>query len=83
MAPVERRIDPDDGTAYTWEEFSDYYRGKYKKKAIEAYWEECKVAGKKKGKKKDRIGIRTYLDSVSNERHPSCPVLPPNLRAKT
>jgi len=45
---TERRIDPDDGVAYTWEDFSAYYTGKYKKKAIEAYWEECEV---KKGKK--------------------------------
>ncbi|CAJ1349297.1 unnamed protein product [Effrenium voratum] len=40
---AERRIDPEDGVAYTWEEFSAYYSGKYKKKAVEAYWEECEV----------------------------------------
>ncbi|CAJ1349299.1 unnamed protein product [Effrenium voratum] len=40
---AERRIDPEDGAAYTWEEFSAYYSGKYKKKAVEAYWEECEV----------------------------------------
>jgi 2-dehydro-3-deoxyphosphogluconate aldolase/(4S)-4-hydroxy-2-oxoglutarate aldolase len=43
----EKRVDPEDGSAYTWEEFSEYYAGKYKKKAIEAYWEELKLVGKK------------------------------------
>jgi len=42
MAP-ERRIDPEDGVAYTYDELSEYYKGKFKKKAIEGYWEECKV----------------------------------------
>jgi malate dehydrogenase len=46
--PVERRIDPTDGSAYTWEEFSEFYTGQYKKKEIAAYWEECTVL--KKGK---------------------------------
>jgi len=45
----ERRIDPEDGLVYTWEEFSEYYAGKFKKKAVAAYWEECEV---KKSKKK-------------------------------
>jgi len=48
---AEKRVDPDDGTAYTWEELAAYYKGKYNKKAIEAYWEECEPAKKKKGKK--------------------------------
>ena len=39
---ADRRVDPDDGAAYTWEEFSTYYKGKYKKKAVEEYWGECK-----------------------------------------
>jgi hypothetical protein len=50
MAP-EKRVDPDDGSAYTWEELSAYYKGKYKKKEIDAYWETCKPAKGKKGKK--------------------------------
>jgi len=50
---AERRIDPEDGTAYTWEEFSEYYAGKFKKKAVAAYWEECEV---KKSKKKKGDG---------------------------
>lgn len=52
--PAEKRIDPDDGEAYTWEALSAFYKGKFKKKAIEEYWEyTCKpVKGKKGGKAK-------------------------------
>mmetsp|Transcript_92948 Transcript_92948/g.240096 ORF Transcript_92948/g.240096 Transcript_92948/m.240096 type:complete len:634 (-) Transcript_92948:176-2077(-) len=50
MAAQERRVDPTDGVAYTWDELSAYYKGTYKKKALEAYWEnECTPV--KKGKK--------------------------------
>jgi malate dehydrogenase len=45
--PVEKRIDPEDGEAYTWEELSAYYAGKYKKKALADYWEDLKVAKSK------------------------------------
>lgn len=39
----ERRIDPEDGGSYTHEELHNYYKGKYKKKAIEEYWRKsCK-----------------------------------------
>lgn len=49
----EKRIDPDDGGKYTYEEMAAYYKGKYKKAAIAAYWEECKpVKGKAKAKGK-------------------------------
>lgn len=36
----ERRVDPSDGTAYTFEELAWFYKGKYKKNVIETYWEE-------------------------------------------
>jgi len=49
MPAAEKRIDAEDGTAYTFEELAEYYKGKYKKKVIEAYWDDCKPA-KKKGK---------------------------------
>lgn len=48
---TEKRIDSEDNIAYTWEELSAYYKGKYGKKAIASYWEECKpvkVRNKKK-----------------------------------
>lgn len=48
---TERRTDPEDGTAYTWEDLSAYYTGKYSKKAIAAYWDECSPVKGKGGKK--------------------------------
>ncbi|CAE8666689.1 unnamed protein product, partial [Polarella glacialis] len=50
MVVGERRIDQEDGVAYTWEEFETFYKKKYKAKALAAYWEECEIKGKK-GKK--------------------------------
>jgi len=55
MAPVEKRIDSDDGEAYTWEELSAYYKGKYKKHEIASYWDgmtAAKAKGEAKGKAK-------------------------------
>jgi len=49
--PSEKRTDPDDGVAYTFDELLDFYKGKYKKKALQEYWDnECKPT-KRKGKK--------------------------------
>lgn len=45
-----KRIDPEDGCAYTYEELAQYYKGKYKKNAIAAYWEELSPAKGKKNK---------------------------------
>jgi hypothetical protein len=49
---MEKRIDPDDGKAYTWEEFSAFYKGTYAAKKIEAYWDSCAVKGNAKAKAK-------------------------------
>ncbi|CAE8635030.1 unnamed protein product, partial [Polarella glacialis] len=54
MAP-ERRIDPEDEKAYTWDEFEAFYSKKYKAKALAAYWEDCEIKSKKpKGKGKGK-----------------------------
>eukprot|EP00971_Amphidinium_carterae_P272474 5408192-Amphidinium_carterae.1 len=46
----EKRIDPEDGKAYAYEELLAYYKGKYKKTEIASYWEEvCKPNRKGKG----------------------------------
>ena len=37
----QRRVDPADGQAYTWEEINEYYKGKYKMKEIKSYWNCC------------------------------------------
>ncbi|CAE7546795.1 APT4 [Symbiodinium sp. CCMP2456] len=43
--PEEKRVDPEDGCAYTWDQLAEFYRGKYKMKQLEEYWDyECKPA---------------------------------------
>jgi len=47
----EKRIDPEDGCAYTLDELAAFYKGKFKKAAVVSYFQDtCKAA--KKGKKK-------------------------------
>merc|ERR1740121_2618834 len=49
--PDERRIDPDDGAAYKYDELAAFYKGKFSAQEIAEYWEyEC-TAVKRKGKK--------------------------------
>jgi len=50
----EKRVDPEDGATYTWDEISQHYKGKYKKKEVEAYWESCKPAKRAKSKAKSK-----------------------------
>lgn len=49
----ERRIDPDDGKSYTYDELEAFYTGKFKKKEIGVYWESTCKAVKKKTAKTD------------------------------
>jgi len=58
MAPVEKRIDPEDGKAYTWEELSAFYTGKYKKKDIAIFWETCKPTKGAKAKAKAKAKVK-------------------------
>eukprot|EP00928_Gymnodinium_smaydae_P019911 TRINITY_DN17674_c1_g1_i1.p2 TRINITY_DN17674_c1_g1~~TRINITY_DN17674_c1_g1_i1.p2 ORF type:complete len:124 (-),score=39.99 TRINITY_DN17674_c1_g1_i1:584-955(-) len=52
----QKRIDPEDGQAYTLAEMKEYYRGKHKAKEIQAYFEECKpVKGGKAAKAKAKV----------------------------
>jgi len=55
-AAAEKRVDPEDGVAYTLEELATYYKGKFKKAAVEAYFQDwckpVKTAKKAKGKGK-------------------------------
>lgn len=46
-----KRVDPEDGVAYTFDEIAAHYKGKYKKNVIDEYWENtCVAKGKGKGK---------------------------------
>jgi len=65
---VERRIDPDDGLSYTYNEFTTYYKGKYKKNVIDEYWRKCcpaptqaasKAKAKAKGKAKGKAATQS------------------------
>jgi len=47
--PEEKRIDTDDGMAYTWDELNAFYKGKFKKNEVASYWETLKVKKEKKG----------------------------------
>jgi len=65
--PEEKRKDPEDGRAYTWDELSEFYKGKYKKKALEEYWQnECTpVKTKKSGSKAKAANGPTPAESLA------------------
>lgn len=42
----EKRKDPTDGKAYTWEELRQHYSATYTKKGFAEFWEGCKPSGK-------------------------------------
>jgi len=69
----EKRVDPADGRAYTFEQISRYYQSSYSQQAIQSYWENgCKPV--KKAKAKDKVHqfeIRfspTWLDDLNERR---------------
>eukprot|EP00746_Dinoflagellata_sp_MGD_P024736 gnl/MRDRNA2_/MRDRNA2_15807_c0_seq1.p1 gnl/MRDRNA2_/MRDRNA2_15807_c0~~gnl/MRDRNA2_/MRDRNA2_15807_c0_seq1.p1 ORF type:complete len:228 (+),score=50.64 gnl/MRDRNA2_/MRDRNA2_15807_c0_seq1:125-808(+) len=50
---MEKRIDPEDGYAYTFDELAQFYKGKYKKQHVLKYWDnDCTPLRGKKGKAK-------------------------------
>lgn len=65
---MEKRIDPDDGKAYTWEEFLAFYKGTFAAKKIEAYWDSCAVKGKGKGKAKAKASTGAVEGKVPARR---------------
>lgn len=50
----EKRVDPVDGKAYTWEELRAHYSATYTKKVTEKYWEDCMEVPKAKAKDKGK-----------------------------
>jgi len=77
--PAEKRVDPEDGAAYTYAELAQYYKGKYKKQAIEAYWESCKPV-KTKGKGKGKSGPEPKAKAKSKSKAKAKPE--PKAKAK-
>jgi len=82
---VEKRIDAEDGQAYTYEDMCTYYKGQYKKNAMNAYWETCKVvkAGKKgtgkgaepKAKAKAKAKVKAKAKATSAKPRPKFKVV--------
>lgn len=72
----DKRVDPDDGAAYTREELSAFYKGKYTKAEIAAYWDTCKpvkAKGKGKGKgdePKSKAKVKAKAKPVKKEPKP-------------
>jgi hypothetical protein len=69
---AERRIDPEDGNAYTWDEMLEYYGGKFNHKAITAYWKGCRIARKKQAKSigpssKEFLALKVKLEKLEAE----------------
>eukprot|EP00927_Polykrikos_kofoidii_P026870 TRINITY_DN23853_c0_g1_i1.p1 TRINITY_DN23853_c0_g1~~TRINITY_DN23853_c0_g1_i1.p1 ORF type:complete len:687 (+),score=135.35 TRINITY_DN23853_c0_g1_i1:124-2061(+) len=57
----EKRVDPSDGIAYTFEELSAFYKKKYNAKEIAAYWkDECTGAKTPKQQKKKETAGTEY-----------------------
>jgi len=65
--PDEKRIDPDDGTAYKFDELAAFYKGKFTKQVIREYWEyECTpVKSKRSAKVKAGLSGPTLAESAA------------------
>eukprot|EP00746_Dinoflagellata_sp_MGD_P144750 gnl/MRDRNA2_/MRDRNA2_77451_c0_seq2.p1 gnl/MRDRNA2_/MRDRNA2_77451_c0~~gnl/MRDRNA2_/MRDRNA2_77451_c0_seq2.p1 ORF type:complete len:351 (+),score=73.88 gnl/MRDRNA2_/MRDRNA2_77451_c0_seq2:114-1166(+) len=74
----EKRVDPFYGKAYTFDEMATFYKGKYKKNAIKAYWEtECKPVKKNKksnNKKKEQGAAQEDIKGQENEGVPEATI---------
>jgi hypothetical protein len=72
-----KRIDPEDGVAYTYDELAAFYKGKYKKKVIDEYWEttcytskQAKPKAKEKAKAKAKVKAKAKAVKPKNEAPP-------------
>eukprot|EP00746_Dinoflagellata_sp_MGD_P162807 gnl/MRDRNA2_/MRDRNA2_90532_c0_seq1.p2 gnl/MRDRNA2_/MRDRNA2_90532_c0~~gnl/MRDRNA2_/MRDRNA2_90532_c0_seq1.p2 ORF type:complete len:128 (+),score=40.80 gnl/MRDRNA2_/MRDRNA2_90532_c0_seq1:101-484(+) len=77
--PEEKRVDTEDKTAYTYSEILSYYKGKYKKADIKAYWEtlkvskESKAAAKAKAKAKEKAKAKAKAKEKAKDAPPKKP----------
>mmetsp|Transcript_63071 Transcript_63071/g.133144 ORF Transcript_63071/g.133144 Transcript_63071/m.133144 type:complete len:351 (-) Transcript_63071:125-1177(-) len=56
FVPEEKRIDPEDGSAYTYDQLAAFYKGKFSKQAIAEYWEyTCTPTKRAKAKAKAKV----------------------------
>jgi len=55
--PDEKRVDPDDGVAYTFEALAEFYKGKFSKQAVREYWDKTCTAVKRERYIKVKDGL--------------------------
>jgi glutamine synthetase len=68
---MSKKVDPETGKAVTFEQLSANYKGKYKKAAIQAYWDdECKAV-KEKGKAKAKAEPKAKAKAAPTEKSDS------------
>jgi hypothetical protein len=76
-----KKIDPEDGVAYTYDELAAFYKGKYKQKVIDEYWESTCYSGKaakakekakpkEKAKAKAKVKAKAKADKPKKEAPP-------------
>jgi len=65
----EKRIDPSDDQAYTWQELQLFYAPTYTEQAMKAYWEQCEVWKEKCQvvSDKHKVGLLAQLSSESSD----------------
>lgn len=64
--PDEKRIDPDDGVAYKFDELAAFYKGKFTKQVVREYWEyECTPVVKKYAKVKAGLSGPSLAESAA------------------
>lgn len=59
----EKRVDPEDGKSYTFDELQVFYAKKYKKHEVKAYWESTCTAIKGKAKAKAKVKAEKPQDA--------------------
>lgn len=64
--PDEKRIDPEDGVAYKFDQLAAFYKGKFNKQAVREYWEyECtQVKRQHRVKAKEGLGGPSVMESA-------------------
>ena len=71
MTDTEKRVDPEDGKAYTFDEICGFYKGLFKKKVIQGYWDDMTPVKtkKKKAKKEPEVPADPNVEVVRSAKH--------------
>ncbi|CAE8702997.1 unnamed protein product [Polarella glacialis] len=68
--PPERRIDPSDGIAYSWDELCIFYKDSYSSRDIQSYWHACATLAEG-ADVKDSPYHSTYNETKANDTNTS------------